>query len=1428
MRLLERVFTAIGIAADFRRLTRAGVCLLAGTLTLSAAAGAQATCGTAKTPPCVSVGSVIPIPYDISMNQIYKILFYKGNVLALDAGDDALYQLTPGATSWNRISGTPLNAEFLGAGFNASSMALDAVGNLYITDAFPPGDAPSALFWRFPYDPVANTWHLSVTAGAWGGNIIDPNTGTAIVGETSQGSADVQFENSPAMDGSGTLYFAATQNQIFSVPVDNQGNADKTTVTATSILDATEGGAVHMAVDGAGNIYFVEGHALTNAQRATGIWFIPAGTVGITGSAGSAEAKLERVDINQAQSTSPVVYAGVTLDAAGNLYMSSETNANYDETFSGVWEIPNVCGAPPTAANLNTCMDDNDIGLLAPIPGNQPVTVDSRGYLWLTPYQTYSPSGEATQGNVYAMAVFAPGVINLNYGLGASPAQAGEPTGKAGAAGVAGSAALLYVAFNGTFTPTSFQFSSASGTAPEFGLTQTNPLINTSNATPTLPCNNTTSTTNGAFPTYSSTNSCWLWVTIDPTVPGPVSGELTIFGTESTTTNGVTTTSPYNVSVYVNGTGLGAGVSMLNSPQLNTLASGLSNPAQVASDPRGDTWVADPGNKQVLYFPAGSTGTTQGTPIGSGLSDPTGVAVDATGDIYIADWNASKKLGTVYEIPWVPSTTTAGGALGAQTTLSTAAMGLGDNLNLAVDFSGDVFVADPQNARVVKIPTPAEASLIPNPHLAGDISAAATVTVGSGFTAPSAVAVDSAGDVFIADGTNLWEVAAFPSSLLTEITSSLPAPATGLTVDASGSVIAALTDEGLYRIPYIVTGGVGGLSVNSASLIDTSVNVPGSSAGTPPLSSYNVYSTNIVNPTSVALDQQGNIYVTDIDPTAGPNLYELSVKGFVDYGVGLDPNVADEQDLDLFNIGNEPLNLTGTPAFSGPDASLYSLTAPSAGTECDTTGATAVGVGSSCSLGPTIEPTSLAFVPTLYTGDSLTVPTNASNIGGGGETTATLQAASVNGLENTTTTVNVNLTSNTYPGMGSVTVNIAPNPATSGTFVYSYPDVPTGTVVLTLSCSSPGCTQPSIVETGTAALPSGSTSQNTSVTFNNLPSLDGGTYNVTAEYEGYIPNLMAKSSGATSFTINTATPVITLSEPAGVSPNATNGAYYLLSGSPNPITASVTSTVGSPTGTVTLLNGGVTVGTATYTSNQDWTFSTGGLAVGAYNLIASYSGDQNFSAISTSTAVAFQVIPESVLLTASPASVTTKGGTPVASTITIQSLVGFSAPAGANILCEFTQANTAPYYAECTFSNPQPAICAPSATNNTCAPASTVLTFNSNIPVNIPPGTTVAHSVKPLGPALALAGLFGLGLFGLALRRRAIFNRYLVNLVCLALFFAGTLIGIASCTNSGYTHTPPAPSFTTPSGTYNVTIQVTNTTTGVVESLPFTLGVTVQ
>jgi hypothetical protein len=76
-------------------------------------------------------------------------------------------------------------------------------------------------------------------------------------------------------------------------------------------------------------------------------------------------------------------------------------------------------------------------------------------------------------------------------------------------------------------------------------------------------------------------------------------------------------------------------------------------------------------------------------------------------------------------------------------------------------------------------------------------------------------------------------------------------------------------------------------------------------------------------------------------------------------------------------------------------------------------------------------------------------------------------------------------------------------------------------------------------------------------------------------------------------------------------------------------TIAATSGSGTPTGTVTFLDGSTALGTGTLNSSSVANFSTTSLAAGTHTITASYSGDANFAA-STSTAV-------SVTVTAPPA-----------------------------------------------------------------------------------------------------------------------------------------------------------------------------------------------
>jgi len=432
------------------------------------------------------------------------------------------------------------------------------------------------------------------------------------------------------------------------------------------------------------------------------------------------------------------------------------------------------------------------------------------------------------------------------------------------------------------------------------------------------------------------------------------------------------------------------------------------------------------------------------------------------------------------------------------------------------------------------------------------------------------------------------------------------------------------------------------------------------------------------------------------------------------------------------------------------------------------------------------------------------------------------------------TAVNLPSTPSTFPGTLTATVTVTPDPNAQ---VPATTNVPLGTVTLTLTCWTAGCTQAPVQQTAQAQ----GDDTGTSAQFQ-LSNIPGGAYCVTAAYGGSVVNLFKPSQspacavGSPNFTVNPLTPVITLSEPLGVSPNSANGVYYVQNGQTTiTLTANVSApsgVTGAPSGNIvftngaTLANGGTQIQSVAADANGNAIFNTNTLAIGSYNIYANYSGDQNFAALSSSV-IAFQVIPQSVLITSNPTSITTPQGTPVASTLTLYSLAGYAASSGATITCDNT---TLPYYSECTFSVPQPVICAPpGSTSNPCSGmVSTTVTISTDIPVNLPPGSSA--KVRALGAGtspLIPAGIFGVGLFGLAMRRRAIFKHKLLSCAWIALLLVGTVMGFGGCTNSSYTHTPPRQVYTTATGTSNVSIVVLDPTTKAVVSLPFTLPLTV-
>jgi hypothetical protein len=230
-----------------------------------------------------------------------------------------------------------------------------------------------------------------------------------------------------------------------------------------------------------------------------------------------------------------------------------------------------------------------------------------------------------------------------------------------------------------------------------------------------------------------------------------------------------------------------------------------------------------------------------------------------------------------------------------------------------------------------------------------------------------------------------------------------------------------------------------------------------------------------------------------------------------------------------------------------------------------------------------------------------------------------------------------------------------------------------------------------------------------------------------------------------------------------------------------------------------------------------------------YNLTAVYSGDPNFAS-ETNALPTFEVIVPSDEVTAAPATLTITPGTPATTTLTLQPLVGFST--SVSLACV---PGSLPSYTECTFGYPGGGA-APGVIpvgNNGTAPTSITITVSTNVCTGNCGITSMLDksrtNILAQRAPWSLAGLFGLGLIGVITGRKRM-KRYLA-LMCVAIMFSGVFMGLASCTNAGYSTPPKIPPVVTPGGTYNIQVITYNNVTGQQNSVAvplFVIPTTVQ
>ena len=337
-------------------------------------------------------------------------------------------------------------------------------------------------------------------------------------------------------------------------------------------------------------------------------------------------------------------------------------------------------------------------------------------------------------------------------------------------------------------------------------------------------------------------------------------------------------------------------------------------------------------------------GGAQTTVVG-GLSLPSGIAADGSGNVYIADTGNNRVLKETYSA--------------GSYTQSIIGSGLTAPQGVAVDAVGNVYIADTGNFRVLK-----------EAFASGSYTQSA-VTTGTSANSFIAVAVDTSSNVYIADALkNQVLKETFSSGSYTQSTvggSVLSFPAS-VAVDTSGNVyIANANVENVLKVPAsdltCATSGdcttIGSsLNLPQGVAVDASGNVYIADSGnnrivkeTFSAGSYtqSTVVTGLSNPLAVAVDAGGNIFSADNgnnraqeEQVAGVNLGSSAV-GVASSAVALTFNFTNAT---AANIA-APVALTG--GATGKDFAV-------AGGTCSSSTSYSSGGTSSCTVNVTITP----------------------------------------------------------------------------------------------------------------------------------------------------------------------------------------------------------------------------------------------------------------------------------------------------------------------------------------------------------------------------------------------------------------------------------------------------------------------------------------
>jgi sugar lactone lactonase YvrE len=729
----------------------------------------------------------------------------------------------------------------------------------------------------------ASTSATALLAGTGTGPLAAFSPGTVSTLAVS-GGASFNYPNDVAVDGAGNVYVADTDNHLIRkvtpagvvTTLAGSGTAGSANGTGTAASFNFPSG---VAVDGAGNVYVADysNYLIRKVAQTPPSLTFASTNDGSTSSDSPQTVTLSNIGNSALSFTvptsgeNPSVPAGFTLGSGTGACPQSTSGGSAATLASGAYCALSISFSPTTQIGTvsgDIVLTDNNLNASTPVTQSIPVSGTAINPLGIasqlvfnTPPQATIPAGgspgtvvlsvEDANGNVetgssasITLTVTGPNSYSQTYTVSATNGVATF----SGLAALSAGGSYTYSATDSTdsltATPATETVVQSLYTAPtttvgSTGVTQTATVTFSSNVT----LNSTLGTaihvlTQGApnqdfvyasggtcapGASYTAGQSCTVEYTFTPKYPGQRLGAVVL-----------STTAGTNVTALLAGTGTGAELAFsttsstggFNPAVTQPVGSGFAGPIGMAVDASGNVYVADYASTNPKEILAGTGGAAAGTVNANSTVIPVGgthgnssvaIAVAQNGNVYFTVYNQQY----IFEV-LAGTGGAAPGSINASSTISQLTpSGLTYPQGLAIDSHGNVFVADAGTSHVNEIFADTD----------GSISSASTViSVGSGFNTPSSVAVDSNGNVYVSDYANnaIKEILAGTGgaavgtvnsgSNVVTLASALHPQA--VAVDASGNVYFP-DGSGIVQEMLSGTGGAPAGTVNSSSTIVT-------------------------------------------------------------------------------------------------------------------------------------------------------------------------------------------------------------------------------------------------------------------------------------------------------------------------------------------------------------------------------------------------------------------------------------------------------------------------------------------------------------------------------------------------------------------------------------------------------------------------------